>query len=327
MHTLLGLSSVLLVVLSGYLTLAVLRRLRGWSSRRDLQFLVLMAPIVSLGLAIAGLHHFSGRVCFLRVPPWDQLLGLALPLIMTLVALGGVVLGLVRIALMACVVRRRGLPADGELQSFAAALADRLGVSRPRVLLCAYDHPLALISGFCRPTLLLSTWMVERLDRRELESVLAHELAHAARRDYLVIWLATMLRDAFCYLPTSWIAYRQLQHEKELACDDVAVGLTQRPLALASALAKVWQQSLERPVFGLAQRFVGAGEAIEGRIERLLAARGTSLIGAAQPRSRVVALGAGALGLAGLLALEVVNVIVLLAPMGCGPAAPLRRFF
>ncbi len=85
------------------------------------------------------------------------------------------------------------------------------------------------------------TWMIEHLDRRELEAVLAHELEHAARHDSLVIWFATVLRDAFFYLPTSRVAYHQLQHEKELACDDLAVGVTHWPLALASALAKAWQ--------------------------------------------------------------------------------------
>ena len=52
------------------------------------------------------------------------------------------------------------------------------------------------------------------------------------------MWLATVLRDAFFYLPTSWAAYRQLSHEKELICDDLAIGSTHRPLALASALAR-----------------------------------------------------------------------------------------
>ncbi|GHO95812.1 hypothetical protein KSF_058600 [Reticulibacter mediterranei] len=53
-----------------------------------------------------------------------------------------------------------------------------------------------------------------------------HELEHVARRDYLIMFLATVLRDAFFYMPTSWIAYRQLQREKELVCDDLTVGVT-----------------------------------------------------------------------------------------------------
>ncbi len=163
MHTLLGLSSLLLVVLGGYLALGALRRLGDWSRRRDFQFLVLAAPLISLGLGIAGLHHFAGRVCFLGAPPWDYTLGVALPLGMGLFALVAFGLGLVRLALMNRVVGRRGTPADPALQALTDQLAERLGASPARLLLCAYDRPLALTSGLFRPTVLLSTWMVDHL--------------------------------------------------------------------------------------------------------------------------------------------------------------------
>jgi hypothetical protein len=133
-------------------------------------------------------------------------------------------------------------------------------------------------------------------------------------------WLATMLRDAFFYLPTSWAAYHQLQQEKELACDDLAVSATHRPLALASALAKVWQHAVEGPHFvriGTAQSLTGAGESINDRIERLLATP--------RPLPRTAPVSGGTLSasiaaLVGLLAFEAANVIIILALMGCGPA-------
>ncbi len=175
-----------------------------------------------------------------------------------------------------------------------------------------------------RSRILLSTWMIAHLDRGELEAVLAHELSHVARRDYLMIWLATVLRDAFWYLPTSWAAYRQLQHEKELACDDLAVAMTKRRLALASALAKVWQQVIEEPHVGVAQPLVGAAGSIEGRITRLLAPSDPT---ANLPSSRIVTLCVGVAALAGLVVLQATNVALMLVPMGCGPMAPLWRLF
>ncbi|MBI3969309.1 MAG: M56 family metallopeptidase [Chloroflexi bacterium] len=322
MHTLLALSSVLLVVLSSYLTIGALRRLNGWSRRRDLQLLALATPVVSLGVGLGGLHHFTDRICFLGAPSWDYLVGLVLPLIMGLIAVSALALGLVRLALLYRVVGRRGTPAGAHLRALAAGLAEQLQVPRPRVLLCPYNRPLALTCGLWRPTLLLSTWMVEHLDRRELEAVLAHELGHVARRDYLVVWLATVLRDAFFYLPTSWTVYRQLQQEKELASDDLAVSLTNRPLALASALAKVWQQALGGQSLGTAPALLGADGSIERRIERLLT---TSTSDVSQPRSRLVALGIGSSALIGLLIVEGLTVALTLAPMGCGPASQLWR--
>jgi hypothetical protein len=228
---------------------------------------------------------------------------------------------------MVRVIARRGVPTGPDLQSLADHLAERLGATRTQVRLCGYDRPLALTCGVFRPTILLSTWMVGHLDRRELEAVLAHELQHVARRDYPVMWLATVLRDAFFYLPTSWAAYRQLSHEKELVCDDLAAGSTHRPLALASALAKVWQDAVEEPGFvrlGLAQPLLGAGESINGRIERLLAPPAPTT---SRQSTQLGALRTSMLVFAGLLLLEAANVTLMLALMGCGPVVLLGRLF
>lgn len=325
MHTLLGLSSIILVAFGGYLTLNMLHCVVPWSQRRDVQCFVLAVPIISLGIGIGGLHHFIGRACLSRAPSWDALLGMALPLIMGLVALGALGLGLVRLALMRRVIRQLGVATDPELQALADTLAEQLHTARVRLLLCAYDRPLALTCGLFRPTVLLSTWMVEHLDHRELEAVLAHELEHVARHDYVVIWLATILRDAFFYVPTSWAAYRQLQQEKELACDDSVVGTTHRPLALASALAKVWLHAVEGPAcarFAIAQSLVGADETINGRIERLLV---TPRSETHTLHSRISSLCLGIPALIGLLIFEAANVALLLALMGCGPLLLLEK--
>src|SRR5436305_1695662 len=111
MHTLLGLSSVLLVLLGSYLTLGLLHRVGSWSQRRGVQFFVLAVPLVSLGLGIGGLHHFTGRACLRDAPSWDALLGMALPLGMGLVTLGALGLGLLRVVLMARVATRSGVSA------------------------------------------------------------------------------------------------------------------------------------------------------------------------------------------------------------------------
>lgn len=327
MHILLGLSSILFVLLGSYLTFGILHHIRGWSQRRILQFFVLMIPIVIFGLGISGLHDVIGYNCFLSIPTWDALLGVVLPLGMGVVVLSAIGLGVVRLVLMALTVTRRGVFADSELQTLANILAQQLNAPRSRVLLYFYDRPLAFTCGVFRPMVLLSTWMVEHLDRRELEAVLAHELEHVARRDYLVIWLATVLRDAFFYLPTSRKVYRQLQHEKELACDDLAVRVTHRPLALASALVKVWQNAVDGPRFATysaAQPLVEVGESINGRIERLLVPHGLTMD---TQHTRVAALGVSVSTLFTLGVVQGANLIIILALMGCDPTALLGRLF
>jgi len=311
----LSLSSILLVTLGSYLTIGTLHHLGDWSQRRKVQCFVLAAPLVSLGVGVSGL-------CLRGIAPWDSLLGVALPVTMLAVALGAIGLGLVRLGLMAHVIARSRGIADPELQTLTDDLAQRLGLgsTRPRVLLRISHRPLACTCGLWQPRILLSTWMIEHLDHRELEAVLAHELEHVARHDYFVTWLATVLRDAFFYIPTSWIAHRQLRQEKELACDDLVIGITHRPLALASALTKVWLYSMNEPLnvkLSAAQSIAGAKETINCRIERLLT---KTEIPEKKHRSRAVAVHMSISALIVLLLPAAANTILMLVLMGCGPA-------
>jgi Zn-dependent protease with chaperone function len=325
MHVLLILLSLLLVTLGGYAALGVIRRAEDWRQRRRLALLVLAAPAISLGAGIIGLHHFLGRICFLTAPPWDEMLSTAGPAAMAAVVLGALGWGLLRFGLVPWTLTRRTIPAASDLRAIADRLARQLGVPRPRVRVCLSPRPIAISWGVRRPALLLSTWMLDRLDVHELEAVIAHELGHAARRDALVVWLATVLRDAFFYLPTSRWAYERLQADKELAADELAAGVTGRPLALASALAKVWQGALGDPTLGAAQSFAAESTWIEQRIERLVEGR------VQQPpatRSSASVVSLGALAVVGCLTLQAAGLVAMfLDPMACGPASPLWRLF
>lgn len=327
MHLLLGLSSLLLFLCGCFLALRLLHHQRSWEQRRLVQCLVLALPLVNLMLGLAGLHHFSGRACLSNAPFWDRQIEWGLPILMGVITCGAMALGVVRLALMSRVLDRTGTPAHSDLQTLVDELAERLHAPSTRVRLCAYARPLALTAGVFRPTIVLSTWMLTQLDRRELEGVLAHELEHVARRDYPLMWLATLLRDAFFYVPTSWTAHRLLQHEKELACDEQVVKVTHRPLALASALTKVWLHAVEEPTMlrlGNAQYLVKAGEgaAINGRIERLLASPES---GSTTGEKRKSLVRWEMVALLGVFVLEIVNIVVMLEVMGCGPATLFGR--
>ena len=258
------------VLLDGHFILKLLHGIDHWSRRRLIHLQVLALPLLSLLVLGAGILYLFEPYCLLGTPRWDHPFGGLLVLLMSSTLLGAVLLGLGRHLIMVLVMRRQRTIVDPEFEARVKRLASMLHVSQFRVQLVSSSRPLALVYGIREPTILLSTWMLQHLDDQELEAVLTHELVHLSRGDYLMNWLAMMLRDAFFYLPTSWWAYRQLSQEKELACDDLVVRLTQRPLALASALAKVWLHLTGGSQMPMAQTLLKKDEGIANRIDRLL---------------------------------------------------------
>ncbi len=230
--------------------------------------------VVPVSLTVCTLSLFGGSSMenALCGDCWGgSITSLALSFGMAILALA-LVAGLFRVILLGYTLRPRLSPAPVHLQKCADDLARRAGSRPVPVLLLSAEMPVAFTWGLVKPRLVLSSWMLDSLDPEELEAALAHELAHALGHDCRTIWVANLLRDATLFLPWTWQARRAVVTGKELLADDTAVTLTGRPLALASAIAKVWQKALPGPSFsmGAAVQLSEAGTRLEMRIERLL---------------------------------------------------------
>jgi Zn-dependent protease with chaperone function len=153
----------------------------------------------------------------------------------------------------------------GEAEDLLRSLSRRAGIAIPR--LHVTDRPVgAAATGVRRPSVVLSSHLLDRLDHEQLEAVLAHEVAHIRRRDVLVKWIVRAFAVTFSWLPTSWAIPRLLDREREKACDDFAVILTGKPLALAEALIVLWQSRAP----GVAGGVSATAGGLEERITRLL---------------------------------------------------------
>jgi beta-lactamase regulating signal transducer with metallopeptidase domain len=139
--------------------------------------------------------------------------------------------------------RRRVLinarPAEPRVAAVVVRVARGLAVSPPRVLVTRGATGGAAVIGVRDPVMLLDEEILHRLDAQELEGVIAHELAHVARRDNLVAWAVAIVRDVAFFVPGAGWAVRALHREREAAADQDAVAVTGRPAALASGLLSV----------------------------------------------------------------------------------------
>jgi heat shock protein HtpX len=161
------------------------------------------------------------------------------------------------------------------------AIVDRLcalaDMPKPKVAIADSDVPNAFATGRSpkRAVVCATTGIMRRLDERELEGVLAHELSHVAHRDVTVMTLASFVGVLAGFLTRmtlysgmfggnrrnndnggapailiitlvslvvyalSFLLTRTLSRYRELAADRAGAFLTAQPSALASALTKI----------------------------------------------------------------------------------------
>jgi Zn-dependent protease with chaperone function len=182
------------------------------------------------------------------------------------------------------------------LRTLLDELQQSVGAPATAVVLLDRRTPVLLCSGIDRPTLVISTGTLSRLGSDQLRAALAHELAHAARRDPLMGWLLMVVRTVAWFSPAAQIVARQVVQEVEYRAD-VTVARLGHSAALSRAIAALadapdsetdlvppsWRRGFPRGLLARAELV-----AVANRCERVLA----------QPEPTRSGLGALRLGLA-----------------------------
>lgn len=188
----------------------------------------------------------------------------------------GVVAGLLRLTVGLTLVarlRRSARPVGAEVDGQVARLARRLGLRARLAVLESGRLAAPVVVGVLRPALLLPVGLAGSLPAAQFEAVLAHELAHVLRRDYLVNLLQRFAETLMFHHPVVWWLSGVVRAEREHACDAVAVrALGGDPLPLARALAALEARRGSAPLLSMA--VVGrraARGSLLARVQRLLA--------------------------------------------------------
>jgi beta-lactamase regulating signal transducer with metallopeptidase domain len=126
-------------------------------------------------------------------------------------------------------------PAAAHVQAAAAVLAEKLALRRVVRVLESSAVAVPVLVGWLKPAVVLPVAALAGLSPAQIEALLAHELAHVHRHDYLVNLLQSFAEVVLFYHPAVWWLSRRVRTERELCCDDLAVGLCDR-LVYATAL-------------------------------------------------------------------------------------------
>lgn len=125
------------------------------------------------------------------------------------------------------------------------------------------------VIGFLKPCIYFPIGLMNNLSETEVEAIIAHELAHIIRNDFLVNIIQSFIESLFYFHPAVWWISANIRVEREHACDDLAIRIIGDNLKYAKSL--VYLQELEKLAApSLAMSFSNRETPLFERIKRIL---------------------------------------------------------
>ncbi|MBN2579258.1 MAG: hypothetical protein JXB10_09730 [Pirellulales bacterium] len=161
--------------------------------------------------------------------------------------------------------------ADPRVRSLLYELRRVLGVAQPiRIVETALAVSPAVM-GVLRPILILPVSMMTGLPPEAVRAILAHELAHVRRYDYLLNLVQMAVEAVLFFNPAVWWINRRIRAEREACCDALAAKALGRPLLLAEALTQWAERAVGRSVPVVAPAWSDHGSyALLDRVRRMV---------------------------------------------------------
>ncbi|MFB9863194.1 M56 family metallopeptidase [Rufibacter immobilis] len=216
------------------------------------------------------------------LPVWQQLLekGQAyfsqhLPVVVLLWLLGMLLMGLRVLGGWVYVQRLKSYRTRAVAEAWQQKTQDlcqALGITQAVQLAESALVRVPMVIGHFKPLILLPLGALAGLSVQQVEAILAHELAHVHRRDYLLNLLQSMVETLFFFHPAVWWISDCARTEREHACDDLALALCGDSLTYAYALTNLEELMMKKnpSTPRLAMAFSGRRRSLLGRITRLV---------------------------------------------------------
>jgi beta-lactamase regulating signal transducer with metallopeptidase domain len=132
------------------------------------------------------------------------------------------------------------------------ALSKRMGIARRVAIVSSVRITVPVIVGHLKPVIVLPAAALSGLTATQVEAILAHELAHVRRHDYLVNLAQTVIETLLFYHPAVWWVSRQVRETREHCCDDLAVAVCRSRREYVSALIDLEELRGSTPALALA---------------------------------------------------------------------------
>lgn len=157
---------------------------------------------------------------------------------------------------------------DSKFELMKNNISDKLNIKQKVKLLesALVNAPITL--GYLKPVVLFPLGTLTGLSYTQVEAIIAHELAHIKRADYLVNLFQSIVEILFFYHPAIWWISSIIREERENVCDDIALEVSEQPAELARALVYVSQFGTSQP--SLAMSAIGNKNILTRRVKRMM---------------------------------------------------------
>lgn len=143
-----------------------------------------------------------------------------------------------------------------------------ISLARNARLLLSNEVSAPMAVGFLRPAILIPQRIYTELNPEQIQQIAIHESAHLARHDDYGLLLERALEAAFALHPAVRFIARQIDLEREIACDAQVVGVTHPAASYAACLTRVAEISGPIPVAAAA--FLQNRSQLSQRVDVLL---------------------------------------------------------
>ena len=164
-------------------------------------------------------------------------------------------------------MRSRGIhPLPSSLNHKIEQLLQKTKLSKPVEVFESAIVKIPVALGYLKPVVLLPFGMIANLPIDQVEAIIAHEIAHIKRYDFVINIIQTFAETLFFYHPSVWWISKIIRFERENCCDDIAVELCGDSLTYSKALYNIQQMKNNESAFALAA--IGNENQLLRRIKR-----------------------------------------------------------
>lgn len=167
-------------------------------------------------------------------------------------------------------LKRQSIALPSRYQERLDAWRRAYGLRRPVRMAASETLTAPVAAGLRRPMILVPLTLLDQLTEEEFEQVALHEWAHLQRWDDWSNLFQRLAEAIFFFHPAVWWAGRQMNREREMACDEWVVWRTRQPRSYAACLARLVELNVQARALLVAPGMAASKERLFERVKRLL---------------------------------------------------------